>query len=92
MERQSGGARAFKMSHNSASVWDMSGLVILFSKPSTTPLMSLDNSSTLTVSDLFVAHSSFHPEDPKNGLKLFSLLSAAFVVGEDEILGFYFDW
>ena len=37
----------------------------------TTPLVSLDNSSTLTISDLFVAHSCFHPIDPKNGLKLF---------------------
>ena len=56
----------------------------------TTPLVSLDNSSTLTISDLFVAHSCFHPIDPKNGLKLFFLLSlcsfsAAFAVGEDFI-------
>ena len=41
----------------------------------TTPLVSLDNSSTLTISDLFVAHSCFQPVDPKNGLKLFFLLS-----------------
>ena len=64
----------------------------------TTPLVSLDNSSTLTISDLFVAHSCFHPIDPKNGLKLFFLLSlcsfsAAFAVGEDgHILAFNFDW
>ena len=63
----------------------------------TTPLVSLDNSSTLTISDLFVAHSCFHPIDPKNGLKLFFLLSlcsfsAAFAVGEDgHILAFNFD-
>ena len=61
----------------------------------TTPLVSLDNSSTLTISDLFVAHSCFHPIDPKNGLKLFFLLSlcsfsAAFVVGEGDILAFWF--
>ena len=29
------------------------------------------NSSTLTISDFFVAHSCFQPIDPKNGLKLF---------------------
>ena len=63
----------------------------------TTPLVSLDNSSTLTISDLFVAHSCFQPVDPKNGLKLFFLLSlcsfsAAFAVGEDgHILAFNFD-
>ena len=56
----------------------------------TTPLVSLDNSFTLTISDLFVAHSCFHPTDPKNWLKLFFLLSlcsfsAAFAVGEDFI-------
>ena len=61
----------------------------------TIPLVSLDNSSTLTISDLFVAHSCFHPIDPKNGLKLFFLLSlcsfsAAFVVGEGDILAFWF--
>ena len=66
-----------------------------FSKSNTTPLVSLDNSSNLTISELFVAHYSFHPVDPKNGLKLSSLLSLcsfsdAFVVGEDEILAFYF--
>ena len=61
-------------------------------------LVSLDNSSTLTISDPFVAHSCFHPIDSKNGLKLFFLLSlcffsAAFAVGEDEhILAFNFDW
>ena len=60
-----------------------------------TPLVSLDNSSNLTISDLFVAHSSFHPIDPENGLKLSSLLtlcsfSAVFAVGEDNILAFYF--
>ena len=64
----------------------------------TTPLVSLDNLSTLTISDLFVAHSCFHPIDLKNGLKLFFLLSlcsfsAVFAVGEDEhILAFNFDW
>ena len=63
----------------------------------TTPLVSLDNSSTLKISDLFVAHSCFQPIDPKNGLKLFFLLSlrsfsAAFAVGEDRhILAFNFD-
>ena len=59
----------------------------------TIPLVSLDNSSTLTISDLFAAHSCFHLIDPQNGLKLFFLLSlcsfsAAFVVGEDDILAF----
>ena len=64
----------------------------------TTPLVSLDNTSTLTISDLFVAHSCFQPIEPKNGLKLFFLLSlcsfsAAFAVGEDgHILAFNFDW
>ena len=63
----------------------------------TTPLVSLDNSPTLIISDLVVAHSFFHPIDPKNGLKLFLLLSlcsfsAVFVVGEDgHILAFNFD-
>ena len=41
----------------------------------TPPLVSLDNSSTLTISDIFVAHSSFYPIDSKNELKLFFLLS-----------------
>ena len=41
----------------------------------TTPLVSLDNSSTPVISDLFVAHSCLHPIDPKNGLKLFFSLS-----------------
>ena len=97
MEKSSGGARAFKMPHKSAFVWDMGGLVILFFKPNTTLFVSLDNLSILTISDLFVPHSFFHPIDPKNGLNLSSLLflcsfSAAFVVGEDDILVFYFDW
>ena len=53
----------------------------------TTPLVSLNDSSTLTISDLFVAHSCFHPIDPQNGLNLFFLLSlcsfsAASAVGE----------
>ena len=61
-----------------------------------TPLVSLDNSTTLTISDLFVVHSCSHPTDPKNGLKLFFLLSlcsfsAAFVVSEDD-MPFNFDW
>ena len=29
-------------------------------QPNTTPLVNLDNPSTLTISDLFKAHSSFH--------------------------------
>ena len=93
MRRKSGRARDFKISHKSA----LGGLVILFSKTNTTPLVSLDNSFTLTISDRYVAYSSFYPIDPKNRLKLSSLLSlcsfsAAFVVGEDDILAFYFDW
>ena len=96
MVGQSGGARAFKTSHNSAFVWDMGSLVILFSKPNTTPFVSLDNSSTLTISDLFLAHSSFHPVDLKYRLKLSSLLplcsfSVAFVVFEDYTLALCFD-
>ena len=59
----------------------------------TPPLVSLDNSSTLTISNIFVAHSSFYPIDTKNELKLFFLLSlcsfsAAFGVVEDDILAF----
>ena len=54
----------------------------------TTPLfVSLDDSSTLTISNLLLAHSFFCPIDPKNGLKLSFLLplgffALAFVVGE----------
>ena len=64
MKKQSAGAMAFERSHKLAFVWDMCGLVILFPEPNTTPLVSLDNCSTLTISDLFVAHSSLHPIDP----------------------------
>ena len=96
MEGQFGGARAFKTSFYSAFVWNMGGLKILFSKPNTTPFVNLDNSSTLKISDLFLANSSFHPIDHKYGLKLSSLLplcyfSVAFVFGEDDILPLYFD-
>ena len=68
MEGQSRGARTFKTFHNSAFVWDMSDLVILFSNPNTSTFVSLNNSSTLTISDLFLAHSSVHAIDLKHGL------------------------
>ena len=74
----------------------MGGLVILFSKQNTTPFVSLDNLSTITISDFYAAHSSFHPIDLNNGLKLSPALplcpfSVSFAVGEDDILAFYFD-
>ena len=69
----------------------MGGLVILFFKPNTTPFQGLDNSSTLAISGLFLALSSFYPIDLKYGLKLSSLLPLCSfslpiaVVGEDYI-------
>ena len=65
---------------NEAKIWPNFAkmcYIAIQKQPNTnaTPLMSLDNSSTLTISDLFVAHSCFQPVDPKNGLKLFFLLS-----------------
>ena len=89
---------------NEANIWPKIAEIcyILIQKHNQTQtqlhLVSLENSSTLTISDPFVAHSCFHPIDSKNGLKLFFLLSlcffsAAFAVGEDEhILAFNFDW
>ena len=87
---------------NEAKIWPKIAEICYSYKknpqPNTTPFVSLNNSSTLTISDLFVAHSCFHPIDPKNGLKLFFLLSlcsfsAAFAVSEDgHILVFNFDW
>ena len=78
---------------------NLPNMLALQKKPNTntTPLVSLDNLSTLTISNLFVAYSCFPPVDPKNRLKLFFLLSlcsfsAAFAVGEDgHILAFNFD-
>ena len=47
--------------------------------PNQIPFVSLDKASTLTISDLFSAHSSFQTIDPQNGLKLFLLLSLCFL-------------
>lgn len=54
------------MFHKLAFCWDMGRLVILFCKLNTTPFVIWDNSSTLTILDLSLAHYSFHPIVPQN--------------------------
>ena len=68
----------------------------LFQNNTTALFVCLDDSSTLTISNLLLAHSFFRPINPKNGLKLSFLLSlcsyaVAFVVGEGDTGLFHVD-